>query len=93
MDFKELKVQVALGTLPEEFRIPGVKRHRQCEAINNRKTCKFCQRKIKKGTKYYDIGTSYASSLNICNDCSYLSIVQVLKHMHQKEKDKPNTGE
>ena len=83
MNLKEIRVQVALGTIPEELRMPFLRGEEPEIAEDNRRKCKICKGKILKGTKFYRCGC-YEMSFNICNDCSYMSVVQMIKNADKK---------
>ena len=78
---KELRIQSALGSLPEEYR-NNLCRYRTPEVSKGLRTCHLCGLKcIHKGEEFYlaDLGKSQWSpfnriTINICKTCSWLSI-------------------
>jgi hypothetical protein len=76
---KELLVQDALGSLPEEYRIALCRYITPAVSKGNR-TCNICGLKcIHKGEEYYliDLGQSAyhnRTTINVCKPCSWLSM-------------------
>ena len=77
MTIKELQVQIALGSLPEEYR-NAVCRYRTPKIAKGIRKCTLCGLKyIHKGEEYYEImhkSGRYSSTTNICKTCSWLTI-------------------
>ena len=79
---KELLVQEAVGSLPEEYRIP-LCRHKTPKISKGVRTCHLCGLKcIKKGQEFYR-----HSFLNICEVCSWLS-PQTIKRIVKEQRCK-----
>ncbi len=74
---KELQVQIALGVLPNEYKLHRIK-DRKPYPCGGRRTCNMCGDPIQKGELYYDLGSSTHTN-NACMDCSYISIVKFIK--------------
>ena len=76
---KELRIQEALGSLPEEYR-NGLCRHKTPEVSKGPRKCSLCRLKcINKGDEFYLITTSSwdgacESTINVCKTCSWLTI-------------------
>ena len=76
---KELTIQDALGSLPEEYR-NNLCRYKTPEVSKGLRKCSFCGLKcIHKGEEFYliDIGEEDywgRTPLNICKTCSWLTI-------------------
>jgi len=87
---KEIKVQIALGILPEEYR-NNLCRHKTPEVSKGHRTCHLCGLKcIHKGEEFYliDFGrssysrSSYSGSritINICKSCSWMTTQTINK--------------
>lgn len=81
MDLNELLTQVALGTLPEKYKLAICDEGTLDVAKGNRK-CTLCDDQIKKGEQCYKLtfgGFRSTTAINICMDCSYVSIVKASK--------------
>ena len=70
---KELRIQEAIGSLPEEYR-NGLCRHKTPEVSKGTRTCSLCGLKcIHKGEEFYliDLGGDHwdGVSINICKTC------------------------
>jgi len=72
---KELRMQEALGSLPEEYR-NELCRHKTPSVSKGTRKCNLCgMRCIKAGEEYYNVTKKYqADYLNICKTCSWLTI-------------------
>jgi len=77
---KELSIQNALGSLPEEYRI-ALCRYRTPTISKGLRRCHLCGLKcIHKGEEFYKVSTgkgnyNYADIyINICKTCSWLTI-------------------
>jgi len=92
---KELRIQDALGSLPEEYR-NNLCRHETPKVSKGTRTCHLCGLKcIKKGQEYYEIdisGVRYGKRyyINICKSCSWLTI-QTINKIIKEYNDKENT--
>jgi len=85
MDLNEIRAQIALGTIGH-LKNKKFKGLEPTEATTNHyRYCKLCTERIYKGMKFYSIGSM--DSINVCEDCSYISIVAVHK-LVDKEEDK-----
>lgn len=80
----ELKIQMALGALPEYYKI-DVCRGIPTVISKGRRTCHLCGEKcIRNGDNYYSVNLVSSSSswpkyVNICLDCSWLSLIKMIK--------------
>jgi len=77
---KELRMQDALGSLPEEYR-NGLCRHKTPEVSKGIRKCHLCYLKcISRGDEFYLVDVSRgwndggASTINVCKTCSWLTI-------------------
>jgi hypothetical protein len=77
MTLKELKMQLALGTLPDEYRHPMCTKNKLQTAKGTR-TCHFCGGKIKRDEQCYKIPIVASYYFNICMKCSYMPIGHIL---------------
>ena len=78
MKLEEVRIQIALGTIPESLRMPFVRGCKMHTAKTNHvRHCKLCEERIMKGQSFFAMGLQ--ETINICEDCSYMSIVQVVK--------------
>lgn len=90
---KELRIQTALGSLPEEYR-NNLCRYKTPEVSKGLRTCSLCGLKcIHKGEEFYLIytGNSYAMApINICKTCSWLTIQtinRIIDKYNQQEEE------
>ena len=87
MDVAEFKIQEAIGTLPKEFRLRFCRGKPQIS--KGRRQCTLCEDTIKKGMECFIIqlgknGYGGPINLNICMDCSWISIKKVHKILERK---------
>jgi len=83
MTYKELKIQLALG-VPLSKKWIQLKLQKYHDMYSpGRRTCHLCGNKIMPGDKFFDIGR--AENTNICEACSYVSIVQAVKMLEGDE--------
>ena len=80
MTIKELKIQLALGTLPSKFIHPMFNGAVTSIAKGHRK-CKFCYDKIKPGQEHYVTRPHY---LNMCKQCTLISIGKILSELEDE---------
>lgn len=93
---KELRIQEALGSLPEEYR-NALCRHRTPEVSKGKRTCHFCNLKcINKGDEFYLIETEtggggghWVKAFNICKTCSWLTIQTINRIINEHNTDQP----
>lgn len=91
---KELAMQDALGSLPEEYR-NNLCRKKTPEIAKSARTCTLCGLKcIHKGEEFYDIGIRHWNgkiTFNVCKSCSWLTIQTINKIIN--EHNNPNKGD
>ena len=87
----EIKTQIALGTLPPEYK-NDLCRYETPRIAKGVRRCRLCGEKcIKKGDEFYEVilttvSTSrYPIYMNICIDCSWLSM-QTIRRIIKKHK-------
>lgn len=76
MTLKEFIIQIALGSLSEEYR-NNLCRYKTPEVSKGLRTCYLCGLKcINKDDEFYliEIGVVFKEDFNICKTCSWLSI-------------------
>ena len=92
---KELRIQTALGSLPEEYR-NNLCRYKTPEVSKGLRTCNLCGLKcIHKGEEFYFIwipGQGYGAMLNICKTCSWLSIQTINRIINEYNQQEEETG-
>lgn len=88
---KELRIQEALGSLPEEYR-NNICRYQTPAIAKGQRTCKLCGLKcIDQGDEFYLIalgGGQYGTTINICKTCSWLSIQTVNRIINEYNESK-----
>lgn len=80
---KELNIQTALGTVPDKYKNNLIKNY-ILKTTKGRRHCHFCRKSIEKDGQYYRY-----SFMNICIDCSWLSIQSILR-IFRESKQKSN---
>lgn len=92
---KEIKVQMATGTLPPEMKIDPCRYKTPMISPGARK-CFLCGEKcIKKGDEFYLIdqrtGGAWTFRANICMDCSFLSMQKIRRIIKENTPNKEKT--
>lgn len=97
MSLKEIEIQIALGSLTEEYR-NGLCRYKTPQVSKGKRTCRLCElRCIHKGEEFYliDYGAGqygvgqFRSTINICKTCSWLpiqTINRIINEYNSKSK-------
>ena len=76
MTIKEIEIQEALGSLPEEYR-NNLCRYKTPQISKGTRRCHLCgENCIKKGNEFYriDFRGDFTRYINICKTCSWLTI-------------------
>lgn len=96
MTNKELRIQEALGSLPEEYR-NNFCRYKTPKVSKGLRTCRLCGLKcIHKGEEFYlvDLGAlgMYNNTyINVCKTCSWLTIQtinRIINEYNSQQEDK-----
>lgn len=91
MTNKELLIQDAIGSLPEECR-NNLCRYQTPEVAKGKRTCHLCGLKcINKGDEFYladlDAGRFNRITLNICKSCSWLSVQTINRIINEYNEE------
>lgn len=92
MTLKEISIQIALGSLSEEYR-NNLCRDKTPKVSKGKRTCNLCGLKcINKGDEFYlaDLGSGQFTrvTINICKTCSWLPI-QTINRIIDKYNNQP----
>jgi len=86
---EEIKIQIALGTLPPEMKINPC-RYTEVEISKGKRRCYLCgEHCIHRGDEYYRIFSGRWNTINVCMECSWLSM-PTIKRIIKETKVKLN---
>lgn len=85
---EEIKMQMALGTLPPEMQIAPC-RYQETTIAKGIRKCYLCGEKcIKKGDSFYRVNMGWGNYINVCTDCSWLPMTTINRMITERKGDK-----
>jgi hypothetical protein len=85
---EEIKMQMALGTLPPEMQIAPCRYQEPSISKGKRKCCLCGEQCIKKGDRFYRVNVSWQTYVNICIDCSWLPMTTINRMITERKANK-----